>query len=112
MKHIARTPIAEEMGSVELGSFLLIMAVFFAHAWRAWRRTERESDLERVLVGLLASLLSPPGSSWLQVMSSTKSPCAGFDGFTHRLYDCHQLRTIRDPSRRPHRGIVPGRDIV
>jgi hypothetical protein len=107
-----RLVIAEQMGLVGLGSCLLAIWVLFAYAWRAWPRMGRDSDLEPLLLGLAGALLSPPGSSWLQMMSSTKSPCSGFDGFTHRLYDCHELRAIMDPSRRPHRGIVPGRDIV
>ncbi len=49
--------IAEEMGLIGLGSFLLVMGVFFAYAWRAWRRMERDSDLEPILLGLAGALL-------------------------------------------------------
>jgi len=49
--------IAEEMGLVGLGSFLLIMGLFFALAWRAWRRMERGSDTELLLLGLAGALL-------------------------------------------------------
>ncbi len=49
--------IAEEMGLIGLGSFLLVMGVFFAYAWRAWRRVERDSDLEPLLFGLGGALL-------------------------------------------------------
>ncbi len=40
-----------------LGSFLLVMGVFFAYAWHAWRRMERDSDLEPRLLGLAGALL-------------------------------------------------------
>jgi O-antigen ligase len=49
--------IAEEMGLIGLGSFLLVMGVFFAIAWCAWRRMERGSDLEPLLLGLGGALL-------------------------------------------------------
>jgi O-antigen ligase len=49
--------IAEEMGLIGLGSFLLVMGVFFAYAWHAWRRMERHSDLEPILLGLAGALL-------------------------------------------------------
>jgi O-antigen ligase len=49
--------IAEEMGLIGLRSFLLVMGVFFAYARRAWRRMERDSDLEPILLGLAGALL-------------------------------------------------------
>ena len=49
--------IAEEMGLVGLGSFLLIMGVFFAYAWLAWRRMEPDSEDEPLLLGLAVALL-------------------------------------------------------
>jgi O-antigen ligase len=49
--------IAEEMGLIGLGAFLLIMGVFFAYAWVAWRRMERGSDAEPLLLGLGVALL-------------------------------------------------------
>jgi len=48
---------AEEMGLIGLGSFLVVMGVFFAYAWRAWRGMERDSDLEPLLLGLAGALL-------------------------------------------------------
>jgi O-antigen ligase len=49
--------IAEEMGLIGLSSFLLIMGVFFAYAWHAWRRMETDSDAEPILLGLMMALL-------------------------------------------------------
>ncbi len=49
--------IAEEMGLIGLGSFLLIMGVFFAYVWVSWRGMERDSDAEPLLLGLGAALL-------------------------------------------------------
>ncbi len=48
---------AEEMGLIGLSSFLLIMGVFFAYAWRAWRRMETDSDMEPLVLGLAGALL-------------------------------------------------------
>jgi O-antigen ligase len=48
---------AEEMGLIGLSSFLLIMGVFFAYAWRAWRRMRTDSDAEPILLGLMMALL-------------------------------------------------------
>jgi O-antigen ligase len=48
---------AEEMGLIGLSSFLLIMGVFFACAWRAWRRMQPDSEAEPLLLGLAAALL-------------------------------------------------------
>ena len=45
------------MGLVGLGSFLLVMGVFFAYAWHAWRGMERDSDIEPLLLGLAGALL-------------------------------------------------------
>ncbi len=49
--------IAEEMGLVGLAAFLLIMGVFFAYAWTAWRRMERDAEAEPLLLGLAVALL-------------------------------------------------------
>lgn len=48
--------IAEEMGLIGLGVFLLIMGLFFAYAWTAWRAMERDSEAEPLLLGLAAAL--------------------------------------------------------
>jgi O-antigen ligase len=48
--------IAEEMGLIGLGVFLLIMGVFFAHMWLAWRRMEAFSQGEALLLGLAVAL--------------------------------------------------------
>jgi O-antigen ligase len=48
--------IAEEMGLVGLAAFLLIMGVFFAYVWLAWRRMEPDSDAEPLLLGLAGAL--------------------------------------------------------
>jgi len=48
--------IAEEMGLVGLAAFLLIMGVFFAYSWVAWRRMEPDSDAEPLLLGLAGAL--------------------------------------------------------
>ncbi len=49
--------IAEEMGLIGLSSFLLVMGVFFAYTWRAWRCMEPDSDTESLLLGLGGALL-------------------------------------------------------
>jgi O-antigen ligase len=48
--------IAEEMGLIGLGAFLLIMGVFFAYVWSAWRRMEAFSQGEALLLGLSVAL--------------------------------------------------------
>jgi len=48
--------IAEEMGLIGLGAFLLIMGVFFAYVWFAWRRLEAYSQGEALLLGLSVAL--------------------------------------------------------
>ncbi|HJX37805.1 MAG TPA: O-antigen ligase family protein [Anaerolineae bacterium] len=48
--------IAEEMGVIGLGAFLLIMGLFFAYAWQTWRGMERETEAEPLLLGLAAAL--------------------------------------------------------
>jgi O-antigen ligase len=48
--------IAEEMGLIGLGAFLLIMGVFFAYAWLCWRRLEPYSQGEALLLGLAVAL--------------------------------------------------------
>jgi O-antigen ligase len=45
------------MGLIGLGFVLPVMGVFFAYAWRAWRRMERDSDLEPILLGVAGALL-------------------------------------------------------
>ncbi len=57
--------IAEEMGLIGLGSFLLIMGVFFAYVWRAWRRLESDSDAEPLLLGLAVALLGALAGGFL-----------------------------------------------
>ncbi len=47
---------AEEMGLIGLSSFLGIMGVFFAYAWRSWRRMEPGSASEPLLLGLVGAL--------------------------------------------------------
>jgi O-antigen ligase len=48
--------IAEEMGLIGLGAFLLIMGVFFAYVWLSWRRLEAYSQGEALLLGLSVAL--------------------------------------------------------
>jgi O-antigen ligase len=48
--------IAEEMGLIGLGAFLLIMGVFFAYVWLAWRRMGAYSQDEALLLGLSVAL--------------------------------------------------------
>jgi hypothetical protein len=44
--------IAEEMGLVGLGAFLVIMAIFFRYTWRSWKGMEHDPRLEAILLGL------------------------------------------------------------
>ena len=43
--------IAEEMGLVGLGVFLVIMAIFFRYTWRSWKGMEHDPRLEAILLG-------------------------------------------------------------
>jgi len=43
--------IAEEMGLVGLGVFLVIMAIFFRYTWRSWRSMAPDPRLEAILLG-------------------------------------------------------------
>jgi O-antigen ligase len=47
---------AEEMGLIGLGLFLLAMALLFVRFWRCWRRDVLEPRLEAVLLGLGGAL--------------------------------------------------------
>jgi O-antigen ligase len=48
--------IAEEMGLIGLGVFLLILALFFWHVWQAWPQVRQRPGLEAILLGLTASV--------------------------------------------------------
>jgi O-antigen ligase len=48
--------IAEQMGLVGLFVFLVIMAIFFVYAGRAWWRMRKGTRLESILLGLVAAL--------------------------------------------------------
>ncbi len=48
---------AENMGLVGLGTFLVIVGLFFRHTWQARRRMGAGSEGEAILLGLLASVL-------------------------------------------------------
>ena len=48
--------IAEEMGLVGLGAFLLIIGLFFGYAWLAWRQMDEDAEAEPLLLGLAAAL--------------------------------------------------------
>lgn len=48
--------IAEEMGLIGLGVFLLIIVLFFRQAWLAWPKVRQEEGLEAILLGLAASI--------------------------------------------------------
>ena len=48
--------IAEEMGLIGLGVFLLILALFFWHVWQAWPQVRQRPGLEAILLGLAASV--------------------------------------------------------
>jgi len=48
---------AEEMGLIGLGTFLLILTLFFRQVWIAWPRVREHTGLEAILLGLAASLL-------------------------------------------------------
>ncbi len=48
--------IAEEMGLIGLGVFLLIIALFFAQVRRAWPQVRNRPGLEAIVLGLAASI--------------------------------------------------------
>jgi O-antigen ligase len=48
--------IAEEMGLIGLGVFLLIIFLFFRRAWLAWPQVSEGEGLEAILLGLIASV--------------------------------------------------------
>lgn len=47
---------AEEMGLVGLGVFLLIIVLFFRKVWLAWPAVRQQEGLEAILLGLTAAL--------------------------------------------------------
>ncbi len=49
--------IAEEMGLLGLGVFLLIMGLFFRQVWLAWPQVRGQEGLEAILLGLAAALI-------------------------------------------------------
>jgi O-antigen ligase len=49
--------IAEEMGLIGLGVFLLIIGSFFRKVWQAWPQVRRRPGLEALLLGLSASVV-------------------------------------------------------
>jgi hypothetical protein len=49
--------IAEEMGLVGLGVFLIIMAIFFRYTWRSWKSIEHDPRLEAILLGLQTAVV-------------------------------------------------------
>lgn len=49
--------IAEEMGLVGLGVFLVIMAIFFRYTWRSWKSMVDDPRLEAILLGLQTAVV-------------------------------------------------------
>jgi O-antigen ligase len=49
--------IAEEMGLIGLGVFLLIILLFFRQVWLVWPRMRRQEGLESILLGLSAAVV-------------------------------------------------------
>jgi hypothetical protein len=49
--------IAEEMGLIGLGAFLVIIALFFRQVWQAWPRVQSETGLVAILLGLTAAIV-------------------------------------------------------
>jgi O-antigen ligase len=47
---------AEEMGLIGLGVFLLILGVFFGQIRRAWVQMQRSAELGGIMLGLTASM--------------------------------------------------------
>ena len=48
---------AEEMGLIGLGLFLLIIALYFRQVWLAWPNVRQQPGLEPILLGLAASVV-------------------------------------------------------
>jgi hypothetical protein len=48
--------IAEEMGLIGLGAFLLIIVLFFRQVWLAWPKAGQEEGLGAILLGLTAAV--------------------------------------------------------
>jgi hypothetical protein len=48
---------AEEMGLIGLGAFLVILTVFFWQVWKAWPKLSGQAGLEATLLGLTAALV-------------------------------------------------------
>jgi O-antigen ligase len=48
--------IAEEMGLIGLGVFLLVIGLFFRKIWLAWPRLQQQPGLEALLLGLTAAI--------------------------------------------------------
>jgi O-antigen ligase len=49
--------IAEEMGLVGLGAFLVIIVLFFRQVWLAWPQVRGQAGLEAILLGLTAAVV-------------------------------------------------------
>ena len=51
--------VAEEMGLIGLGAFLVVLALFFKHVWQAWPRVVHEGPpgLDAVVLGVAASVV-------------------------------------------------------
>jgi len=49
--------IAEEMGLVGLGVFLVIMVIFFRYTWRSWKSIEHDPRLEAIMLGLQTAVV-------------------------------------------------------
>ncbi len=49
--------IAEEMGLVGLGVFLVIMVIFFRYTWRSWKSMVDDPRLEALLLGLQTAVV-------------------------------------------------------
>ena len=48
--------IAEEMGLIGLGTFLLILVLFFRQVWLAWPTIRKQEGLEAILLGLATAV--------------------------------------------------------
>jgi O-antigen ligase len=48
--------VAEEMGLVGLGSFLLVIVLFFRHLWKSWPTIRDQAGFEAILLGLAAAV--------------------------------------------------------
>jgi len=49
--------IAEEMGLVGLGVFLVIMVIFFRYTWHSWKSMGHNPRLESILLGLQTAVV-------------------------------------------------------